>query len=78
MKSSKYGNIICLLLYAIASFFCGKKKYIPLAVLMATHIGEFFLKGRPIAKAKGVGMLEAFINCLFFGIAWWRPLRDSN
>lgn len=78
MKQSKYGNVICVLLYAVAAYFCGKKKFIPLLLLMAAHTGEFFLKGRPIAKAKGIGMAEAFLNCLFFGIAWWRPLRDSD
>ena len=75
---SKYGNVICVLLYAVAAFFCGKKIYIPLVALAAAQTGEFFLKGSPIAKAKGIGMAEAFINSLLFGIAWWRPLRDSD
>ena len=74
----KYGKVICVLLYAVAAFFCGRKQYIPLAALIAAHTGEYFLKARPIAREKGVAPVEAFINCLFFGIAWWRPLRDGE
>ena len=75
MKQSKYGNAICVLLYAVAAYLCGKKKYLPMALLLGAHTGEFFLKGLPVAKSNHIPLPEAFINCLFFGIAWWRPLQ---
>ena len=76
--TKKFGKPIGVLLYAVLAFLAGKKHPVPLIVLAATHLGEYFLKARAIAKEHAINRLSALANCLCFGFAWWLPIRESG
>ena len=76
--TKKFGKAICVVLYAVLAYLAGKKHPVPLLVLVATHISEYFLKARKIAKEHAINQLSAFFNCLCFGFTWWLPIRESG
>lgn len=76
--TKKFGKPICVALYAAFAALAVKKTKIPLIVLAATHLIEYFVIGMKVAKEKGVGIAEGFINCLCFGFCWWLPLKNSE
>lgn len=76
--TKQFGKPVCVLLYGIFGLLAGKKKPLPLLILLGLHTGEYFLKGRKIAAEKGVGPLEAFFQCLAFGFTWWLPLKKEG
>lgn len=74
----KYGKPVCVALYAGNAYLASKKKYAPMAVLLAAHTAEYFIKARKIAEDRGVSQAEAFANCLAFGFTWWLPLEKES
>lgn len=75
--TQKYGKPICVLLYAVLAFLAGKKHPKPLLFLLATHIAEYFLIARKIARLHAINQLSAFFNCLCFGFGWWLPIQKG-
>ena len=55
----------------------GKKKPLPLLILLGLHLGEYFHVGRKVAEEAGLGKSEGFFQCLAFGFTWWLPIRKS-
>lgn len=76
--TKKYGKPICTALYAGNAYLMAKKKYAPMAILVATHTAEYFIKGRKIAEENGIDQLTALANCLAFGFCWWLPLEKAQ
>ncbi len=72
------GQPFCILLYALSAYFAVKKKPLPLIILFAMHLSEYFIIGRKTGKEKGVSPAKALINCLSFGFTWWLPLRKDD
>lgn len=72
-----FGKAVCVLLYAVFGLLAGRKKPLPLLILLALHTGEYFLKGRRIAEEHGLGRAEGLAKCLAFGFTWWLPLEKS-
>lgn len=52
-----------------------KKKPLPLFALFFTHLGEYFLKVRPLAEERGIEQRKALIMCLLYGVTWWMPVE---
>ena len=71
----KFGKAVCVLLYGLFAFLAAKKKPIPLLLLIAAHIAEYFLIGRKVAEENGIPQAEAAANCLAFGFTWWKPVK---
>ena len=67
-----------MLLYAVLAYLAGKKRPVPLLVLLATHTAEYFLKARKIAREHAIDQLSAFFNCLCFGFTWWLPIQKDG
>ena len=73
-----YGKPVCAALFAGNACLMAKKKYAPMAILLASHTAEYFIKGRKIAEEKGMDQMTAFANCLAFGFTWWLPLSKED
>ena len=52
--------------------------WIPLVLVLALHLVEFFVIVIKLANAHRIPLPLAFIKCMIFGITWWKPLRDQN
>ena len=72
--SRKFGKAICVVLYSVFAALAVRKKPFPLIALLCSHIAEYFLKARPIAREKGISQASAAANCLAFGFTWWKYL----
>ena len=72
-----FGKPICVALYAGVAALAAKKKPIPLIVLFAMHLSEYFLVGRKVAAQKGLTVFEGIAQCLAFGFTWWLPLKKG-
>jgi hypothetical protein len=72
-----FGKPICAVLYAVFAAMAAKKKPLPLAILLALHLMEYFTKGRWIAAEHGLSPAEGFAQCLAFGFTWWLPLKKE-
>ena len=72
-----FGKPICVALYAGFAALAAKKNPIPLLVLFAMHLSEYFLVGRKVAAQKGLTVLEGIAQCLAFGFTWWLPLKKG-
>ncbi len=69
---------ICLGIYAGTAIFGAKKNnWSPLAGVVTLHTVEYLTSGRKIGKAAGLSESEIASNCLLFGIAWWKPLKEK-
>lgn len=75
--TKQFGKPICVLLYGIFGFLAGKKKPLPLLILLGMHLSEYFLIGRKVAREAALGKLEGFFQCLAFGFTWWLPIKKS-
>ncbi len=69
------GKPVCVALYAAFAALAAKKKPVPLLVLLAMHLTEYFVIGARTAKEQGLSAAEGFAQCLAFGFTWWLPLR---
>ena len=69
-----YGKVLCVGLYAGFSALAARKKPLPLLLLLLAHTAEYFIKVRPKVIEKALPKPSSFINCLAFGIAWWKYL----
>ena len=76
--TKKYGKAICVVLYSVCAYYAAKKQPIPLIVLAAMHVTEFFTKANKIGAENGHGVVESFFNCLCFGFTWWLPVKKEN
>ena len=72
-----FGKPICVALYAGFAALAAKIKPIPLMVLFAMHLSEYFLVGRKVAAQKGLTVFEGIAQCLAFGFTWWLPLKKG-
>ena len=72
-----FGKPVCVALYAGFAALAAKKKPIPLAVLFAMHLTEYFAVGRKVAAEKGLAAPEGIAQCLAFGFTWWLPLKKG-
>ena len=73
-----FGKPVCVVLYAIFGILAGKKKPLPLLILLGLHTAEYFTVGRTVAREKGIAPLEALAQCLSFGFTWWLPLKKGE
>jgi len=73
----KFGKPICVVLYAVFGFLAGKKKPLPLLILLGLHAGEYALIGRKVASENGLSVPEGLCQCLAFGFTWWLPIRKG-
>lgn len=79
MKLVKYiGQPFCIILYAFSVYFAFKKKPMPLIILFAMHLSEYFIIGRKTGKENNLSTANALIKCLSFGFTWWLPLRKKD
>ncbi len=76
--TKKYGKGICVVLYSVGAYYAAKKQPIPLIVLAAMHLTEFFTIANKVGKANGRSLAESFFNCLCFGFTWWLPVKKEN
>ena len=76
--TKQFGKPICVLLFGIFGLLAGRKKPLPLLILLGLHTGEYFLKGRRIAREKGLSREEGLAKCLAFGFTWWLPLEKEG
>lgn len=72
------GQPFCILLYAVSAYYAFKKKPLPLIILFAMHLSEYFIIGRKTGKEKGLSPVNALVKCLSFGFTWWLPLRKDD
>ena len=75
--TKQFGKPVCVLLYALFGLLAGRKKPLPLLILLGLHSGEYFLIGRKTAREAGLGKWEGLAQCLAFGFTWWLPIRKS-
>ena len=75
--TKQFGKPICVLLYGVFGWLAGKKKPLPLLILLGMHLSEYFLVGRKVAKKAGLTKPEGFFQCLAFGFTWWLPIKKS-
>ena len=75
--TKKFGKPICVLLYGVFGWLAGKKKPLPLLILLGMHLSEYFLVGRKVAEEAGLEKSEGFFQCLAFGFTWWLPIKKS-
>ena len=75
--TKKFGKPIYVLLYGVFCWLAGKKKPLPLLILLGLHLGEYFHVGRRVAAEAGLSKLEGFFQCLAFGFTWWLPIKKS-
>ena len=73
--TKQFGKPICVLLYGIFGFLAGKKKPLPLLILLGMHLSEYFLIGRKVSREANLGKLEGLFQCLAFGFTWWLPIK---
>lgn len=73
----KIGKPICALLFGVFGWLAGKKKPLPLLILLGMHLGEYFLEGRKAAEKAGLTKIEGFFQCLAFGFTWWLPIKKG-
>ena len=73
-----FGKPVCVVLYAVFGILAGKKKPLPLLILLGLHTAEYFAVGRTVAREKGIAPLEALAQCLSFGFTWWLPLKKGE
>ena len=73
----QFGKPVCVALYAVFALLAGKKKPLPLLILLGLHTGEYFLVGRKVTAEKGLGKAEGLAQCLAFGFTWWLPLKKD-
>ena len=76
--TKQFGKPVCVLLYGVFALLAGKKKPLPLLILLGLHSGEYVLEGRKLADEKGICRAEAFFQCLAFGFTWWLPLKKGE
>lgn len=76
--TAKFGKPVCVTLYAAFAALAVKGIWLPLALLAAMHLTEFFAVAIKVAKANGIDMITAFVNCLCFGFTWWLPIKTST
>lgn len=74
----KIGKPSCVLLYAYFGYLAGRKKPLPLLILLGLHTYEYFSKARYIAQEHGIDRLPAIANCLAFGFTWWLPIKKGD
>ena len=72
-----FGKPICVALYGVFGFLAAKRKPMPLLILFLLHGLEYFVKGRAVAREKGVSEHEGLAQCLAFGFTWWLPLKKG-
>ena len=58
--TKKFGKPICVLLYGVFGWLAGKKKPLPLLILLGLHLSEYFLVGRKVAEEAGLEKSEGF------------------
>ena len=75
--TTQFGKPICVLLYGVFGYLAGKKKPLPLLILLGMHLSEYFLVGRKVAEEAGLTKPEGFFQCLAFGFTWWLPIKKS-
>ena len=75
--TEQFGKPICVLLYGVFGWLAGKKKPLPLLILLGLHLGEYFHVGRKVAEEAGLEKSEGFFQCLAFGFTWWLPIKKS-
>ena len=75
--TKKFGKPICVLLYGAFGWLAGKKKPLPLLILLAMHAAEYVLVGRKAAEDEGLSRAEGLAQCLAFGFTWWLPIKKS-
>lgn len=73
----KIGQVVCVGLYGWFGVLAAKKKPLPLILLLATHLGEYFLVARKVAEEKGISRLKAYVMCQLFGFTWWVPVKKG-
>ena len=76
--TKQFGKPICALLFGLFGLLAGRKKPLPLLILLGLHTGEYFLKGRRIAEEQGLSRAEGLTKCLAFGFTWWLPLEKEG
>ena len=69
------GKPVCVALYAAFAALAARKKPLPLCILLALHLMEYFTEGRKLARAEGISAPVALAQCLAFGFTWWLPLK---
>lgn len=74
----QFGKPVCVGLYALFALLAGKKKPLPLLILLGLHTGEYFLVGRKVAEEQGLTRAEGAAQCLAFGFTWWLPLKKGE
>ena len=75
---SLIGKPVCVVLYIAGIVLAVRKMFIPLAVLFAMHLTEYFIIGRKTAKESGISAGKGLANCLAFGFTWWLPVRKPG
>lgn len=79
MKFIKFvGQPFCVLLYVLAIYCAFVKTAIPLIILFAMHLCEYFIIGKKTGKENGVSVVMSAVNCLLFGFTWWLPLKNKG
>ena len=73
----KFGQPVCVYLYARFAYLFAKKKPLPLLILLGLHTYEYFEKARPLADERGIDRKEALAKCLAFGFTWWLPIKKE-
>ncbi len=76
--TKRFGKPICVLLYGVFGLLAGRKKPLPLLILLGLHAGEYFLEGRKVAEEAGLDRLTGLAQCLAFGFTWWLPLKKEG
>ena len=75
--TKQFGKPICVLLYGVFGYLAGKKKPLPLLILLGMHLSEYFLVGRKVAEEAGLTKPEGFFQFLACGFSWWHPIKKS-
>ncbi len=73
-----FGKPVCALLWGLFAALAARKKPLPLLLLSAMHLGEYFAVGRRIAAGHGVSVPAGLAQCLGFGFTWWLPLKKAE
>lgn len=76
--TKQFGKPVCVVLYAVFGVLAGRKKPLPLLILLGMHTAEYFTVGHTVAWEKGIAPLEALAQCLSFGFTWWLPLKKGE
>ena len=78
MINSIGAKIGCLVIY-VGTIALGVLNgiWLPLIIVAALHFVEFIFIGKKTGDKTGISLAVSFINCMLFGITWWKPLRDQ-